>query len=122
MSPTRRREDVHELSVMANALEIALDQTRRQGASRIHAITLRIGELSGVVPEALAFAFEAVVAGTPAEGARLVVETVSVLCQCPQCGEAFHPADVIYQCPCCGHISADVWRGRELELASLEVS
>jgi hydrogenase nickel incorporation protein HypA/HybF len=113
---------MHELSVMASALEIALDQTRRQGASRIHAITLRIGELSGVVPEALTFAFEAVVAGTPAEGARLVVEAVPVLCHCPRCGEEFHPADVIYQCPSCGQISADVRRGRELELASLEVS
>jgi hydrogenase nickel incorporation protein HypA/HybF len=113
---------MHELSVMASALEIALDQTRRQGASRIHAITLRIGELSGVVPEALTFAFEAVAAGTPAEGARLVVEAVPVLCHCPRCGKEFHPADVIYLCPTCGHISADVWRGRELELASLEVS
>lgn len=113
---------MHELSVMANALEIALDQMRRQGASRIHVITLRIGELSGVVPEALTFAFEAVVIGTPAEKARLVVEVVPVLCHCPRCGNEFHPADVIYQCPTCAHISADVRGGCELELASLEVS
>ena len=113
---------MHELSVMTSALEIALEQTRRQGASRIHSITLRIGELSGVVPEALTFAFEAVTAGTPAEGALLVVEAVPVLCHCSRCGEEFHPTDVIYQCPSCEHISADVRRGRELELASLEVS
>jgi hydrogenase nickel incorporation protein HypA/HybF len=113
---------MHELSVMASALEIALDRTHRQGASRIHSITLRIGELAGVAPEALTFAFESLTAGTPAEGARLVVETVPVLCHCPRCGEQFHPADVIYQCPSCGHISTDVRGGCELELASLEVS
>jgi hydrogenase nickel incorporation protein HypA/HybF len=90
---------MHEWSVMASALEIALEQTRRQGASRIHSLTLRIGELSGVVPEALTFAFESVAAGTPAEGARLVVEIVPVLCHCLRCGEQFHPADVIYRCP-----------------------
>jgi len=113
---------MHEWSVMASALEIALEQTRRQGASRIHSITLRIGELSGVIPEALTFAFESVAAGTPAEGARLVVETVLVLCRCSRCDEEFHPADVIYLCPSCGQISANLRRGRELELASLEVS
>lgn len=113
---------MHEWSLMVSALEIALEQTRRQGASRIHSLTLRIGELSGVVPEALTFAFESAVAGTPAERAHLVVETVSVLCHCLRCGEQFHPADAIYQCPSCGQISADVRRGRELELTSLEVS
>jgi hydrogenase nickel incorporation protein HypA/HybF len=113
---------MHEWSVMASALEIALEQTRRQGASRIHSITLRIGELSGVVPEALTFAFESVIAGTPAEGAHLIVEAVPILCRCPRCAEEFHPADVIYECPSCGQISADVRCGRELELASLEVS
>ena len=113
---------MHEWSIMASALEIALEQARRPGASRIHSITLRIGELSGVVPEALTFAFESLVAGTAAEGARMVVETVPVLCHCLRCGEQFHPTDVIYQCPFCGQISADVRRGRELELASLEVS
>ncbi len=113
---------MHEWSVMASALEIALEQTRRQGASSIHSLTLRIGELSGVVPEALTFAFKSLVVGTAAEGARLVVETVPVLCHCLRCGGQFHPTDVIYQCPSCGQISADVRRGRELELASLEVS
>ncbi len=113
---------MHELSLMENALQIAVDEARRRDARRIHRLTLRIGELSGVVPEALAFAFEALAPGTLAEGAELLLETTPVICHCAGCGASFHPATVIYACPECGQISGDIQRGQELELASLEVS
>ena len=67
-------EPMHELSIMQSALSLALDQARQAGASRVHTIRLRIGALSGVVPDALEFAFEALVPGTLAEGAKLAVE------------------------------------------------
>ena len=59
---------MHEVGVMQSALEIALEQAGRQGASRIDCIALRVGMLSGVVPEALEFAFDVVARGTIAEG------------------------------------------------------
>ena len=74
---------MHEVSLMQSALEIAEEQACSQGATRIHAITLRIGRLAGVVPDALGLAFEVVTAGTRAEGASLEVETVEVVCRCP---------------------------------------
>jgi hypothetical protein len=46
------------------ALELALGYAQQQGASHIHRLTLRVGQLSGVIPEALRFAFEIVVQGT----------------------------------------------------------
>ncbi|HYG35135.1 MAG TPA: hydrogenase maturation nickel metallochaperone HypA, partial [Clostridia bacterium] len=64
---------MHELSIMDSALNLALDQARKAGAKRICGIRLRIGALSGVVPEALEFAFEALVTGTLAEGAKLSI-------------------------------------------------
>jgi hydrogenase nickel incorporation protein HypA/HybF len=113
---------MHEVSLMQSVLEIAEEQACRQGATRIHAIALRIGRLAGVVPESLGLAFEVVTAGTPAEGALLEVETVEVVCRCPACEEDFTPPDFIFRCPRCGRLSGDVRRGRELELAFLEVS
>ena len=67
---------MHELSIMQSALSLALDQARQAGGSRVHTIRLRIGALSGVVPDALEFAFEALAPGTPAEGAKLAIEHV----------------------------------------------
>jgi hydrogenase nickel incorporation protein HypA/HybF len=113
---------MHEASLMQATIEIAEEELRRQGATRIHALRLRIGRLAGVEPEALGLAFEVVTAGTPAEGATLEIETVEVVCRCQVCAEEFTPADFIFCCPRCGRPSSDVRRGRELELASLEVS
>lgn len=113
---------MHEISLMEATLAIALEHTQAQGASKIHHITLNVGELSGVVPEALAFAFDVVSEGTPAEGAKLTLDNISTLCHCPHCHRDFHPVGWVYECPHCQQISADIRQGQALELASLEIS
>lgn len=113
---------MHEISLMQAALSIALDQAKAKGASRIHCLKLQVGRLSGVVPEALAFAFDVVSAGTAAEGAELSLEAIPALCYCPHCKQEFYPADWVYECPECHRISTDIRQGQDLELVSLEVS
>jgi hydrogenase nickel incorporation protein HypA/HybF len=107
---------------MQAALGIAAGHACRRGATRIHRLTLRVGRLAGIEPVALVFAFDALAAGTPAEGACLEVETVPTVCYCRGCAAKFEPADFIYACQCCGVLSTDIRGGQELELASLEVS
>ena len=113
---------MHEVSIIQNALEMAEAQARSRGATRIHSLTLRIGALSGVVPDALEFAFEAVSTGTMAEGASLRIERVPAAAFCKQCGREFQPDEYLSQCPLCLSFSGEIRRGRELNLASLEVS
>lgn len=113
---------MHELSLMQAALEVALETAGRQGAQRIHRITLTVGERAGVVREALEFAFEAVTPGTPAAGATLVIQTEVARCHCQHCGQRFRPADWIFLCPVCGQITGHLEQGQALELSSLEVS
>jgi hydrogenase nickel incorporation protein HypA/HybF len=113
---------MHEVSLMQSALELALEHAARQGASRIHRITLRVGALAGVVPEALEFAFDVVTRDTLADGAVLEVERVPVVCSCVDCAVEFVPDTEFFNCPRCGRPSADVRSGTELELTRLEVS
>jgi hydrogenase nickel incorporation protein HypA/HybF len=113
---------MHEAGLMQNALDIAFKHAREAGASRIHRMKLRVGALSGVVPEALRMAFAAATPGTAAEGAELEVERVEVRCRCYQCGREFQPDEVVYLCSNCGEINSADEGGRELELASLEIS
>ena len=113
---------MHEVGLMQTALRMAAAEASRAGATRIHRLRLRIGALSGGVPEALGMAFVAASPGTPAEGATFEYETVPVVCRCPSCGHEFEPADIVYCCPKCDTFSSQVEQGRELELASLEVS
>jgi hydrogenase nickel incorporation protein HypA/HybF len=113
---------MHELALMEELQRIALATAAAQGAQRIHTVMLRVGRLSGVDPDALAFAFEVVMAGGIGQGATLELEVVPTQCRCGGCGQRFEPVDVIFACPVCGELSADVLRGRELELTGLELS
>lgn len=112
---------MHELSIMQSALEVALDQARQAGAPRVCSLHLRIGALSGVVPEALEFAFKALTPGTAAEGAELVIEGVAARFWCPTCRREFAAEDMLAECPACHQPSAELRAGRELEVASMEI-
>jgi hydrogenase nickel incorporation protein HypA/HybF len=113
---------MHELSIMESALTMALEQARKAGAGQVHVIRLRIGALSGVVPEALQFAFEALTPGTPAEGAELAIEHVPARFWCAECAREFESDDLFSDCPDCHRPSSELRAGREMELASLEIA
>lgn len=113
---------MHELSIMQSALQMVIDQAKEHGAQKVHELRLRIGTLSGVVPESLEFCFEAASLGTMAEGAALVIETVPAACWCGLCQKLFVCGDLWNECPDCKSPSADLRQGRELEVVSFEVS
>jgi hydrogenase nickel incorporation protein HypA/HybF len=112
---------MHELSIMESALSLALERTQTAGGNRVYVIRLRIGALSGVAPDALQFAFDTLVAGTPAEGAELQIDEVPARFWCAACGHEFQAEDMLGECPDCHQPSGDVRAGRELELASMEI-
>jgi hydrogenase nickel incorporation protein HypA/HybF len=112
---------VHELSIMESALRIALAQAKKAGARRVCQIRLRIGALSGVVPDALQFAFEALAPGTLAEGAELAIENVPPRFWCSRCSKEFQSEDLFADCPDCQQPSGELRTGREMEVASLEI-
>ena len=116
-----RRSNMHELSIMQSALSIALESARQAGASRVHSIRLRIGALSGVVPDALEFAFEALTPGTAAEEAKLAIEHVPARFWCATCTREFEAEDMLAECPECHALSGELRAGREMEVASLEI-
>jgi hydrogenase nickel incorporation protein HypA/HybF len=113
---------MHELSLMQDTLILATQHARQAGGTRIHRLMMRIGPLSGVIPETLEFAFEVVARGTLAEGGQLEIERLSVRCYCADCREEFEPADLVCECPRCQRPSRDIRQGREMELVSVEVS
>ncbi len=112
---------MHELSIMDSALTLALEQAQKAGATRVHVLRLRIGALSGVVPEALQFAFEALAQGTPAEGGELAIEQIPARFWCAHCAREFQSDDMFADCPDCHQPSGDLRAGREMEVASMEI-
>jgi hydrogenase nickel incorporation protein HypA/HybF len=113
---------MHELSIIQSALELACERAEAAGASRIHALTLRVGALSGVVPEALEFAFEVAREGTLAEAATLHIVRVPVSAVCDGCDAPFTSEESVPHCPRCGAFASRIDSGHELDLDHLEVS
>lgn len=113
---------MHELSLANRLVQLAEATATDAGAQRVIAVTLRVGELSGVAPDALRFAYDVATTGTRLEGSRLELRRVAVRVFCNPCQrEVELPSVQNFRCPLCGTPSGDVRAGRELEIESLEV-
>ncbi len=111
---------MHELSIALSLIELAEEEARKAGATHIEQVTVRIGALSGVVPDALRFAFDVATEGTMLEGATLNIDELPVRIFCATCQiEREVPPALILRCPVCEEFSGDIRQGKELELASL---
>ena len=106
---------MHELAITQGVVEAV---TARTGDAPVASVRVRVGRLSGVVPEAMRFCFELVTAGTPLEGAELDIDRPEGRGRCRSCGAEFVLPDLVLLCPC-GSADVDVLAGRELAVASV---
>ena len=67
---------MHELAIALSLVETASDEAARLGARHVATLFVRIGNLSGVVDDALRFSFDVAAEGTIVQGARLELEPV----------------------------------------------
>ncbi|MET1087374.1 MAG: hydrogenase maturation nickel metallochaperone HypA [Arthrobacter sp.] len=109
---------MHELSIVQSLIDAVLDRT---GAQAVTGVNLRIGPLSGVLPDALRFCFDVAAAGTTLAGARLNIDEPQGRGRCRTCSNAFALTDMFLLCPC-GSADVEVVSGREFKLVSVEVA
>lgn len=114
---------MHEMSIAQSLLAMAEEEAGAKNCKRILAVTVHYGQISGVMPEALRLAFDALIADSPHAGAKLELVELPLRLRCPFCQARFAGEDVFRPCPRCGeefgHI---VEQGRELILARIEAS
>ena len=115
---------MHEFGLVISMIDLAEEAARKEGASTIEAIHVEIGALSGVVPEALEFAFGGAREGTMAATARLEVTYLPAIAYCATCQSEFELDNRfgIAMCPTCDTPSADLRQGREMHVSHLEVA
>jgi hydrogenase nickel incorporation protein HypA/HybF len=112
---------VHETGIAWDILETAKQEAARAGAP-LATVGVRLGEMSGVVAEALRFAFEALRAEAGVPEAGLVIEPIPVEALCPKCGSTRRPeGDLILWCTDCGS-PMRVVSGEQMEIAWIEVA
>jgi hydrogenase nickel incorporation protein HypA/HybF len=112
---------MHELSIAMSIVDAALEEAQKRGV-RVSAVHLRLGELSGVVKDALLFSYEVACQDTELEGSHLIIEEVPVVVFCSRCNQRQTLASVqLFECPECGAPTGQVVQGKELEVFALEV-
>lgn len=107
---------MHEVSLMSNLLGIVDRVACAEHQGPVRVIHLKIGEMSGVNPDALRFAFEVLSRGTTSEGGSLEIERVPVTVRCARCGAETAPVDLVFRCGSCGSGEIEVLTGREMEV------
>ncbi|NOX47245.1 MAG: hydrogenase maturation nickel metallochaperone HypA [Chlorobi bacterium] len=112
---------MHELSIAVNIVEIAEESTLKEGATIVNEIELEIGNMSGVVLEAMELALESAVKGTMLEKAKVKITTIPGKAKCSDCGAEFEIEELYAPCPECGNPFADIIQGKELKVKSLKV-
>ncbi|MCZ2148599.1 MAG: hydrogenase maturation nickel metallochaperone HypA [Bryobacterales bacterium] len=113
---------MHELSIAHGLVEAASEAAREAGAVKVNEVRVRIGALSGVVASALLFCYDIAAAGTPLQGARLLITELPVVVYCPHCeAEVELPSIQLFCCPVCDTPAAAIRQGREMEIESLEI-
>lgn len=112
---------MHELSIAQSIIETVQHEMTARAVPAVTEIGLRIGVLSGVLPDALEFGFEALIAETPLEGCRLEIEHVPAQGQCLVCEKVFEVEEFFFSCPVCASGQVRVTQGYELDIAYLEV-
>ena len=112
---------MHEMGIIAGVLDATVQSATEAGATSVLGVTLRIGEMTEAIPEALEFAFEALTEGTICEGAELKVNMIEPRSLCPECGNEFTHDRFHRVCPTCGNALTELIAGREMQLDSIEV-
>jgi hydrogenase nickel incorporation protein HypA/HybF len=110
---------VHELSLCDAILNKAI---KHAGGRPVRQVTVRIGHLRQVVPDALLFSWEVMTDPTDMKGAELVIEHVPAVVECRECGNLSTLDFPILACATCESFDVQLISGEEFLVVSMELA
>ncbi|MFC1841316.1 hydrogenase maturation nickel metallochaperone HypA [Thermodesulfobacteriota bacterium] len=112
---------MHEMSIVHNLISIVKEEMVKNNAARLRSVRVNIGEMSGIVPEALRTCFDIVTAKGDMKGALLKIDTLPLVGYCRKCKKDFNVIDYKFLCPECDSTDIDIISGREMNVVEIEV-
>lgn len=113
---------MHELGIATEIIRVLEDQRSQRGFTRVNAVRLQAGGLSGVDAQALQLAFEVAREGTCAAEAKLLLDQRELTFLCRSCGQvapAGH-AGGPETCPTCSSTDLIVQGEEGIDVVSIE--
>jgi len=112
---------MHELAIAEHLIELIGKHVRESGGQRAVRVTVQLGEMSGVMADALLFCYELAAKSTCADGSELVIDSVPAVIECRSCQARTCPVEFSMLCPECGGSDTELVQGRDLLLREIEV-
>jgi hydrogenase nickel incorporation protein HypA/HybF len=108
---------MHELGITQNIVAIVTEHAK---GAKVQRVSLEIGKLSAIMPDAIRFCFDICTQGTILEGATLEILEIPGLGRCRQCGAKID-LDKPYGICSCGSVQLDLITGEELKIKEIEI-
>ncbi len=112
---------MHELAICQSLIDQVENIAMERNAQCVTSIIIAIGPLSGVEAQLLKNAYPIASAGTIAENAELIIETLPVRVKCTQCGSESDVLSNKLICKQCGDWRTTLISGDEMMLMSVEL-
>jgi len=112
---------MHEMSIAQNLIKIIQEEMTKHNVNTLRSVRLNIGQMSAIVPNALSFCFEVIVAGTELEGTKLIMDIIPLKGYCYACKNEFLIEDYAFACTFCGSSNIETLAGQDLSVVEMEV-
>jgi hydrogenase nickel incorporation protein HypA/HybF len=107
---------MHELGITQNIVAIAAEYA---AGAKVQRVTIEIGKLSAILPDAVRFCFDVCCQGTTLEGAELEIIETPGMGRCRACGAEIPLTQPFGICTC-GGVDLEILQGQELKIKTLE--
>jgi len=108
---------MHEMALTQSVVDMVVERT---AGRRVASVSMKVGRLSGVVPDAMRFCFEVATHGTPIAGATLDIDETMGQATCRTCDTDFGVDDLVLLCAC-GSADVTITAGRELTVTAVQM-
>lgn len=108
---------MHELGITRNIVAIVSEHA---GDNKVKRVTVDIGKLSAIMPDAIRFCFDVCSKETVLEGAELEIREIPGRGRCQACGTEITLEQLFGKCEC-GSKRIDCIAGDDMKIKEMEV-
>ena len=112
---------MHEMSLALSIVDLAVETAGKEGGDRVSEVEIEVGNMAGVMVDALRFCLEAAARTTIVEGAAFNLVESNATGECPSCRKKFTTDSFYAVCPDCGQGGIAVSGGQDLKIISLTI-
>jgi len=112
---------MHELSLAMSVRGIVEEAAEQNGAPKVNAVNIVVGEFSSVSVEALEFAMEVARKGSVFEEAQILIKQIKTILKCSDCGCETAMKDFVFACGKCNSGAVRIISGDRMYVESIDI-